>query len=53
MIDLYNRGGIDRPSRDDEIHQLNLPQSEKADLIAFLQTLNGTPKPFAVPTLPR
>jgi cytochrome c peroxidase len=53
IIDLYNRGGIDRPSRADEIHQLNLPQSEKADLIAFLQTLNGAPQPFAVPVLPR
>ena len=53
VIDLYNRGGIDRPSRDDEIHQLNLPQSEKADLIAFLQTLSGKPKDVAVPTLPR
>jgi cytochrome c peroxidase len=53
VIDLYDRGGIDRASRDDQIHQLNLPQGEKADLIAFLQTLNGAPKPFAVPTLPR
>jgi cytochrome c peroxidase len=53
VIDLYNRGGIDRPSRDDAIHQLNLPPSDKSDLIAFLETLNGTPKPFAVPTLPR
>ena len=53
VIDLYNRGGIDRPSRDDEIHQLNLPQSEKAELIAFLQTLNGKAKPFTVPVLPR
>ncbi len=53
VIDLYNRGGIDRPSRDDEIHRLNLAQSEKSDLIAFLQTLSGKPKDVAVPTLPR
>jgi len=53
VIDLYNRGGVDRPSRDDLIGQLNLLQSDKADLIAFLDTLNGTPKPFAVPVLPR
>jgi cytochrome c peroxidase len=53
VIDLYNRGGIDRPSRDDEIHQLNLPQSAKADLIAFLETLNAAPKPFSAPALPR
>jgi hypothetical protein len=43
---------IDRPSRDDAIHQLNLPLSDKAHLIAFLQTLNGAPKPFSVPELP-
>lgn len=53
VIDLYNRGGIDRPSRDDAIHQLDLAQSDKADLIAFLDTLSGKPKSFAVPTLPR
>jgi cytochrome c peroxidase len=53
VIDLYDRGGIDRSSRDDEIHQLNLPQSDKADLIAFLNTLNGAAKPFPMPTLPR
>lgn len=53
VVDLYNRGGVERPSRDDAIHQLNLPQSDKSDLIAFLQTLNGAPKPFAMPPLPR
>jgi cytochrome c peroxidase len=53
VIDLYNRGGIDRPSRDDAIHQLNLPESEKVDLIAFLQTLSGKPKDVPVPTLLR
>jgi cytochrome c peroxidase len=53
VVDLYNRGGIDRPSRDDEIHQLNLPRADKSDLIAFLETLSGAAKPFPVPTLPR
>jgi cytochrome c peroxidase len=53
VIDLYDRGGIDRPSRDDKIHQLNLPQSEKSDIIAFLQTLNGKPPAITVPELPR
>jgi cytochrome c peroxidase len=53
VIALYDRGGIERPSRDPEIHRLNLSDSEKADLVAFLQTLSGTPKPFAVPVLPR
>lgn len=53
VIDLYNRGGIDRLSRDDLIHKLNLAQSDKADLIAFLQTLSSKPEFFAVPVLPR
>lgn len=53
VIDHYDRGGIERPSRDNGIHPLNLQQGEKADLIAFLDTLSGTPKPYAVPALPR
>jgi len=52
-IDLYDRGGIDRPSRSVLISRLGLRDDEKADLIAFLQTLTGTPKPAAMPTLPR
>ena len=53
VIDLYNRGGIDRPSRSEQIVPLNLGQAEKANLIAFLQTLNSAPQSFSVPTLPR
>jgi len=41
VIELYDRGGIDRPSRAEPIKPLHLSQNEKADLIAFLQTLNG------------
>jgi cytochrome c peroxidase len=53
VIDLYNRGGIDRPSRAEEIHPLSLTDSEKADLIAFLRTLNGAPESVSFPALPR
>lgn len=53
VIDLYDRGGIDRPSRDAEIHPLGLSTEEKADLIAFLQTLTGAAQPVSIPTLPR
>ncbi len=49
VIDLYDRGGIDRPSRSALIFPLQLTSDEKADLIAFLQTLNSPPQPFAVP----
>ena len=53
VIDLYDRGGIERPSRAEEIHPLNLTAGQKSDLIAFLHTLTGAPNPFAVPALPR
>jgi len=53
VIDLYDRGGIVRPSRAEEISPLGLSKDEKADLIAFLQTLNGAAEPVTVPPLPR
>jgi len=40
VIDLYDKGGIDRPSRAEFILPLNLTANEKADLIAFLATLD-------------
>ncbi|SFJ44465.1 cytochrome-c peroxidase [Methylobacterium brachiatum] len=39
VIDLYNRGGIDRPSRSRAIKPLHLSATERADLLAFLGTL--------------
>ena len=53
VVELYDRGGIDRPSRDPEIRPLGLSADEKADLIAFLRTLDGKSEPVAVPELPR
>lgn len=53
VIDLYDRGGIDRPSRSNLIHPLHLTAAEKKDLIAFLMTLNGDNPPVTVPNLPR
>jgi cytochrome c peroxidase len=53
VVDLYNRGGIDRPSRSEDIHPLNLTKDEKADLIAFLHTLNSVAQPYPLPVLPR
>jgi cytochrome c peroxidase len=53
VIDLYDRGGIERPSRSELITPLGLSNGEKADLIAFLHTLNGAPDQAPVPTLPR
>ncbi len=42
VIDLYDRGGLARPSQDDLIRPLHLTKDEKSDLLAFLQTLSGT-----------
>jgi cytochrome c peroxidase len=53
VIALYDRGGVDRPSRSDLIAPLGLTAQDKADIIAFLQTLTSTPDPIAVPVLPR
>jgi len=53
VIDLYNRGGIDRPSRSELIKPLNLSQVEKADLIAFLRTLTSDTDSNPWPVLPR
>ena len=53
VLDLYDRGGIERPSRAEEIHRLGLTGAEKTDLITFLATLNGTPEPVSLPALPR
>ena len=44
VIELYDRGGIDRPSRSPSIRPLFLTTSEKADLLAFLQTLTAAPR---------
>jgi cytochrome c peroxidase len=53
VIDSYDRGGIDRPSRDPSIRPLGLSAAEKAELVAFLETLTAEDTPTVVPRLPR
>jgi cytochrome c peroxidase len=53
VIALYDRGGIERPSRSELIAPLRLTQTEKADLVAFLDTLTGKQEPMSLPILPR
>lgn len=53
VIEHYDRGGIDRPSRSDLIKPLGLTAREKADLVAFLHTLTGRAVPASLPALPR
>lgn len=53
VLDLYSRGGVNRPSRSAQIVPLNLTAKEKKELIAFLDTLTSPNKPATVPALPR
>jgi cytochrome c peroxidase len=41
VIDLYDRGGIERPSRSPAIAPIGLTEAEKRDLLAFLRTLSA------------
>ena len=52
VIELYDRGGIVRPSRSADIFPLKLTKAEKSDLVAFLQTLTSAPEQVSVPPLP-
>src|SRR5579872_7471426 len=53
VVDLYDRGGIARPSRSELISPLGLTKEEKDDLIAFLHTFNGASEIVTVSELPR
>jgi cytochrome c peroxidase len=53
VMDHYNRGGIDRPSRSEQIKPLGLSKQESADLVAFMKTLNSDLAPTSAPLLPR
>ena len=54
VVELYNRGGrVRRPSVATEVHPLNLSAGDKADLIAFMQSLSSVDAPVDVPALPR
>ena len=43
VVDLYVKGGIDRPSRSPMINPFDLTEQERDDLVAFMQTLTGEP----------
>jgi len=53
VIDHYDQGGIERPSRSDLMAPLHLSDTEKSGLVAFLESLSGNQAPTAVPVLPR
>jgi cytochrome c peroxidase len=53
VVDHYDSGGVDRPSRSDLIRPLQLTAQEKSDLVAFLKSLTSPLAPTAAPVLPR
>jgi cytochrome c peroxidase len=53
VIDHYDKGFVSRPSLDPQMHQLALTPVEKADLLAFLDTLTSVDSPAVVPVLPQ
>jgi cytochrome c peroxidase len=53
VVEHYDGGGVDRPSRADMIKPLGLTAQEKSDLVAFLRSLTSNLDPTAMPALPR
>jgi cytochrome c peroxidase len=52
VINEYDQGGIDRPSRSSKIRPLGLSPDEKSDLLAFLETLTSERQTIVVPMSP-
>lgn len=53
VVAHYESGGVQRPSLSDEMKPLSLSDTERADLLAFLDTLTGGLAPVVLPVLPR
>ncbi len=52
VVEFYDRGGVPNPNLDPLMVPLGLTGREKADLVAFLESLNGTMPEIAKPALP-
>ncbi len=52
VVEYYNRGGNKNPHLDVDMKPLNLTDQEKADVVAFMKSLTGTPIQVALPALP-
>jgi len=53
VVEHYNHGGVERESRSDLMKPLGLTAQDKADLVAFMKTLDSNLSPTSVPVLPR
>ncbi len=52
VINFYDRGGVPNAQLSTDIKPLNLTTQEKADLVAFLESLTGKMPAFEEPELP-
>ncbi|MFI5345327.1 MAG: cytochrome-c peroxidase [Elusimicrobiota bacterium] len=52
VVAFYNKGGEKNPHLDGRIHPLHLTPAEEADVVAFLDALNGDKVLIAPPALP-
>jgi cytochrome c peroxidase len=53
VVELYNRGGEPNEWLDPKMQKLDLSDQEKADLVAFMESLEGDWEPMAPPQLPK
>jgi len=53
VVEHYDHGGVDRPSRSYLMKPRGLTGQEKSELFAFLKTLTSNLNPTTVPVLPR
>jgi cytochrome c peroxidase len=53
VVEHYDQGGVERPSRSDLIKPIGLTAQEKSDLVAFLKTICADQDPTTVPVFPR
>ena len=52
VVEHYDRGGDDKTNLDINMTPLNLSPAEKADLVAFMESLTGASRDVRVPVLP-
>jgi cytochrome c peroxidase len=52
VVEYYNKGGNKNPALDPNMVPLNLTDTEKADLVAFMKSLTGETTKVVLPTLP-
>ena len=53
VVEHYDRGGDVKVHLSEQIVPLNLTEGEKTDLVEFMRSLTGEPRPIVFPVLPR